>query len=193
MPEPIREDSGSDVELVERFKTGDESAFNELVRRYSSKVFTLSTYYLKDSDEAHDLSQEVFLKLHRGLKGFRGEAKLSTWIHTIVINACKNRMSSLRRLFFRRRSYDSDPERYRQPPGPEERAAGSERHAVLLEEIRKLPEKFRLIIILKDIQETSYETIGKMLNLNDGTVKSRLHRARQALQERLKARGIVYG
>ncbi|MBI4870319.1 MAG: sigma-70 family RNA polymerase sigma factor, partial [Candidatus Riflebacteria bacterium] len=113
----------SDTELVERFKAGDEAAYNEIVRRYSSKVLTLCTYYLKDPDEAHDLSQEVFLKLYRGLRGFRGEAKLSTWLHTVVINACKNRMSSLRRLFFRRRSYDADPERRRQPMGPDEVAA----------------------------------------------------------------------
>ncbi|MBI3890150.1 MAG: RNA polymerase sigma factor [Candidatus Wallbacteria bacterium] len=149
------------------------------------------TYYLKDSDEAYDLSQEVFLKLYRGLKNFRGEAKLSTWIHTVAINACKNRISSLRRLFFRRKSYDNDPDRYRQAPGPDEMVLRTERRAALLEEIRKLPEKFREIIILKDIQETSYEAIGQILEINDGTVKSRLHRARAALQERLKARGMV--
>ncbi|MBI2944816.1 MAG: sigma-70 family RNA polymerase sigma factor [Candidatus Wallbacteria bacterium] len=182
--------SASDVELVEQFKAGDEQAYNEIVRRYSSKVLTLCGYYLKDSDEAYDLSQEVFLKLYRGLKDFRGEAKLSTWIHTVAINACKNRLSSLRRLFFRRKGYDADPERRRQAPGPDEMVLRTERRAAVLEEIRKLPEKFREIIILKDIQDTSYESIAKILDINDGTVKSRLHRARLALQERLKARGF---
>ncbi len=183
----------SDGDLVEQFKAGEETAYNELVRRYSSKVLTLCTYYLKDPDEAYDLSQEVFLKLHRGLKGFRGEAKLSTWIHTVAVNTCKNRLSSLKRLFFRRRSYDADPERRRLPEGPDELAIQNERNVLLMEEIRSLPEKFRTILILKDIQFESYETIGQVLNMNDGTVKSRLHRARLALQQRLKARGLTLG
>jgi len=176
---------GADHELVERIKGGDSQAFDELVLRFGSKVLTICTYYLKDRHEAYDVSQEVFLKIHRGLPNFRGESKLSTWIHTIAINTCRNHVSFFRRLFSRQVELTEKLALRSSEPGPEEEVMSREREAFLKAEIHKLPAKYREIVILKDIQERSYEEIGEILEINQGTVKSRLHRAREALSERL--------
>ena len=176
----------TDHELVRRFKNGDQRAFDEVVMRYSSKVLTICAYYLKDSNEAYDVSQEVFLKIHRGLPQFREEAKLSTWIHTIAINTCKNQMGFFKRWFARRTGIDEEMMIRDPGPGPDEGVEARERDRILKDEIAKLPGKFKEIVILKDIEERSYEEIGAMLEINQGTVKSRLHRAREALAERLR-------
>lgn len=181
--ESVRE---SDHDLVERFKKGEQPAFDEIVRRYTSKVLTICSYFLKDAHEACDVSQEVFIKIHRGLSAFREEAKLSTWIHTIAINTCKNQMGFFRRWFSRRADIDEEQMVKSPAPGPEEDAVSRERERILRTEIQKLPAKFKEIVILKDIEERSYEEIGAMLSINQGTVKSRLHRAREALAERLR-------
>lgn len=176
----------SDADLVHRFKNGDERAYAAVVERYSQKVLTLCQYFLKDPHEAHDVGQEVFIKIYRGLKNFRGDAKLSTWIHTIAINTCKNKMSMFKRWFLRNRNLDDSVNLPDTGPSPEEDAVSRERREVVRREITRLPEKFREIIILKDIQERSYDEIGVILGLTQGTVKSRLHRARDALGERLR-------
>jgi len=176
----------SDVELIEAFKAGKEWAFNELVRRYSGKVLTLCTYYLKDRDGAYDVSQEVFIKIYRALAGFRGAAKLSTWIHTIAINTCKNKLSFWKRLTSGKKRYDEDPIVPRRTEGPEDEACRNERQRVVRREIAALPSIHRDIIVLKDIQGCSYEEVGQILDITPGTVKSRLHRAREALAKRLE-------
>lgn len=176
----------SDHDLVERFKKGEQAAFDEIVRRYSSKVLTICSYFLKDAHEAYDVSQEVFIKIHRGLINFREEAKLSTWIHTIAINTCKNQMGFFKRWFSKRTDIDEESLIKSPAPGPEDDALVRERDRILKDEIQRLPDKFKEIVILKDIEERSYEEIGAMLEINQGTVKSRLHRAREALAERLR-------
>jgi len=176
----------TDVELVQRFKIGEERVFSMIVDRYSTKVLTLCHYFMKDEHEAYDVSQEVFLKIYRGLGHFRGDAKLSTWIHTIAINTCKNKVSVFRRLFARRREFDESLNVEDGAPSPEEDAVSRERQLIVRREISLLPVKFREIIILKDIQNKSYEEIGEVLGINQGTVKSRLHRARDALGDRLR-------
>ena len=125
------------------------------------------------------------MKIHRGLARFRGDAKLSTWIHTITLNACRNRLSSWRRLFARKRRWDADPNSKRSVETPEETFLRDERSLVVRDEIGKLRPKYRDILLLKDLQDCSYEEIGEILGLAPGTVKSRLHRARDALAERL--------
>ncbi|MBI4859085.1 MAG: sigma-70 family RNA polymerase sigma factor [Candidatus Riflebacteria bacterium] len=176
----------TDQDLVERFRQGDELAFNEIVGRYSSKVLTICTYYMKDPHEALDVSQEVFIKIYRGLPAFRGDSKLSTWIHTIAINTCRNHISFFRRLFSRRTELNDELVVKSSLPGPEDDVLSRERDSILRREVQALPPRFKEIVILKDLQERSYEEIGEILSINQGTVKSRLHRAREALTERLK-------
>lgn len=178
-------DAEIDLALVERFKAGDKAAFEELVSRYSQKVLTLATYFLKDSEEAYDVAQEVFLKMHRSLHKFRGDSKLSTWIHTIGVNTCKNKLSFWKRLTMRRRQYEEARKVLEAPWTPQDEAEASERVRLIREHILALPENFRLVLILKDLKGYSYEEIAEVLNLRQGTVKSRLHRAREALAARL--------
>lgn len=175
----------ADETLVDEFRAGREWAYNELVRRYSGKVLTLCTGFLRDREQAYDASQEVFLKIYRALPGFRGASKLSTWIHTIAINTCKNRVSFWRRLLAGRRGYDADPLVRRVHAAPDEDVLRSERARAVREAIGSLPVLHREIIVLKDLQGCSYEDIGRILGLTAGTVKSRLHRAREALSKLL--------
>ena len=182
-----RHEEISDLELVDEFKAGKEWAFNELVRRYSTKVLTLCTYYLKDKEQAYDVSQEVFIKIYRALERFRGASKLSTWIHTIAINTCKNKLSFWKRLTTWKKKYDEDPLVQKPANGPEDEVFRNERQQIVRREIAALPEIHRAIILLKDIQGCSYEEIGRILDITPGTVKSRLHRARDALAKRLEA------
>ncbi len=178
-------DEPSDLDLVDRFKTGDEAAFNMIVHRYSAKILTLATYFLKDAEEAYDVAQEVFMKIHRSLQGFRGDSKLSTWIHTIGVNACKNKLAFWKRLTVRRKEYEQSDEVLRFVQGPDDEVEAGERARLVREQILALPEKFRVVIILKDLKGLQYEEIARILDVQEGTVKSRLHRAREALAAKL--------
>ncbi len=174
-----------DTELVRRFKNGEEAAFNQLVERYSQKILTLSAYFLKDSDSAHDVAQEVFVKIHRSLGKFRGDSKLSTWIHTIAVNTCKNKLSFWKRLTTRRKQYEEAQKVFYEPWTPHHEVEQSERVRIIRETIHSLPDKYRMVLILKDLKGHSYEEISVMLEVNEGTVKSRLHRGREALARKL--------
>lgn len=174
-----------DQVLVERFKRGDEAAFSMIVQRYSGKILSMASYFLKDSEEAYDVAQEVFVKMHRSLHKFRGDSKLSTWIHTIAANTCKNKLSFWKRITTRRREYEKAAKVFYQPWTPHDEAEQSERVRIIRENIFALPEKYRMVIILKDLRGHSYQEIADILEIQEGTVKSRLHRAREALAAKL--------
>ncbi|MEQ1565984.1 MAG: sigma-70 family RNA polymerase sigma factor [Myxococcota bacterium] len=178
-----------DAELVRRFKDGDRSAFAELVRRYQDRVYTLCLRWMGDANVAEEVAQDVFLALYRSLPGFRGDAQLSTWVYRVVVNHCKNR-----RLYRRRRQMDhheplegerSDdgPERQiaHEGPGTDASSHANQAEALLNEALALLDEEQRRIIVLREVQDLSYEEIADLLELPRGTVKSRLHRARSEL------------
>lgn len=179
------DDVVTDATLVERFKAGDETAFNLIVHRYSAKILKLSVYFLKDHNEAHDVAQEVFVKIHRSLARFRGDSKLSTWIHTIAANCCKNKLSFWKRLTTRRKEYEEAEKVFYEPWTPHDEAEQTERVRIIRQNILSLPEKYRLVVILKDLKGLSYEEIAAALDIQEGTVKSRLHRAREKLAQKL--------
>jgi RNA polymerase sigma-70 factor, ECF subfamily len=181
--------SPSDIELVRRFKEGDRSAYAEIVRRYQDRVYTMCLRWMKDPHIAEEVAQDVFLALFRALDRFRGDAQLSTWIYRVVINHCKNR-----RLYRQRRHTnkheplegtrnDDMPDRQIPSDGPGTDALTHLTEAQLLvqEGLEKLDEEQRQIIVLRDLQDLSYDEIGGILDLPRGTVKSRLHRARAQL------------
>jgi RNA polymerase sigma-70 factor (ECF subfamily) len=179
-----------DAELVRRFKEGDRGAYAEIVRRYQDRVFTLCLRWMGDRGVAEDVSQDVFLALFRSLANFRGESQLSTWVFRVVINHCKNR-----RQYQRRRAMDlheplegnrPDPDaRPRQladeGPGTDARLNAAEAQTVLDKALLDLEEEHRAVIVLRDVQDLSYEEIADVLGLPRGTVKSRIHRARAQL------------
>lgn len=186
-----------DRELVSRARTGDVGAFEALVRRYQRWVFTLALRMVGEPAEAEDMAQEIFLKAYRGLKGFKGASRFSTWLYSIASHHCLNHLQALRRR-------PSSPRRAagvigassNDPPVAVDRIAdGAPRADALLEraervrivqaELAHLTEDHRIILVLRDIQGLSYEAIAETLGLELGTVRSRLHRARMEMKARL--------
>jgi RNA polymerase sigma-70 factor (ECF subfamily) len=183
--------------LIERFLSGDETAFDQIVERYQDLVFNLALRMLGRRDEAYDLSQEVFLQIYQKLGSFRREASLRTWIYRIVLNRAKNRQR-----WWRRREREmtavtvEDAERQGSMELSTSVAVGvallpdralerKELGKILQEAIATLPFDQRTILLLKEIEGLSYEEISRTLDLAIGTVKSRLARARKALRRKL--------
>jgi len=177
-----------DLELVQRWQGGDAGAFELLVRRHQQRVFGLLMRMLGDRDEALDAAQETFLNLHRHGHRFRREARWSTFVYRVAVNAALNR----RRNLGRRRAHLealSQQEAAGALPGapasPESAALSGELRARVQAEILALPPALRAPVILYDIEGLPYAEIAATLNIAEGTVKSRIHRARQTLRKRL--------
>ena len=187
-----------DEELLRRFKRGEVSAYSDLVMRYQDRVFAQCMRWMGDPRIAEEVAQDVFLAIYRALPRFRGESKVSTWIFRITVNHCKNR-----RLYRTRRKFDAHeplegvprdedgPSRQipSQDAGTDQGSHRSEAEEILHEALARLDEDQRTIVLLRDIQDLSYEEISDILDLPRGTVKSRLHRARAELA-RLISRNI---
>lgn len=186
----------SDEELARRSVEGDRLAFSELVRRYQSRVFSLCLRWLGEPALAEEVAQDIFLSLYRALGNFRGDARLSTWIYRVAINHCKNKS-----LYHRRRQRgrhepleglgDEDaPRREVASDGPGSDAGMHQHEAEQLLDaaLAALDEDHRQIILLRDVEDLTYEEIADILSLPKGTVKSRLHRARHELARRLGRR-----
>ena len=179
--------------LVERLRQRDERAFSELVLLYQNKVFTLAYRMLGDRGEAEDLAQEVFLQVLRSIITFRGESKLSTWIYRIAINQCHNRRKYLgRRGHNKNAEFDTVDEvgasanTASQIARPDAVLEGAQLEEALRMALSKLDEEHRVIVILRDIEDMSYDEIATVTGLAEGTVKSRLHRGRMALKQHLE-------
>jgi RNA polymerase sigma-70 factor (ECF subfamily) len=178
-----------DGELVERWRAGDGVAFETLVRRHERRVFGLALRMLGNREEAEDVAQEVFLNLHRRGHRFRKEARFSTFVYRVTVNAALNRRRSLGRGRARleglmRRQASGDDLPYA-PRDPEDSILGSELRAQLQREILELTEALRAPLVLHDIEGLPYAEISSILRVAEGTVKSRIHRARRALRQRL--------
>src|SRR2546428_12529837 len=179
-------------ELVERCRRGDEGAFQELVDRYKDLVFALIGRTVQDRSRAEDLAQDVFLRIHRGLPYFRGEARLSTWIYRIVANVCVQDQTrpgapvpSV--------SLDDERTRARVTPSAADRQFGDlELRDRLEKAIARLPPNYRLLIAAHYLDGVLYEDLAEALQLPLGTVKTQLFRAkpqlRRALEKGLKGR-----
>jgi RNA polymerase sigma-70 factor (ECF subfamily) len=178
-----------DLELVERWRSGDGQAFEQLVRRHQRRVFGLLHRMLGDRDEAEDATQDTFLNLHRHGHRFRQESRFSTFIYRVAVNAALNRRRSLGR---RRAHLDALADEQSAgsalptaPRGPEDAAAGDEVKRRVQRELVGLPPTLRGPLVLYDLEGLSYAEIAEVLQVAEGTVKSRIHRARMALRERL--------
>ncbi len=173
----------ADAELVRRIRLGEREAFGELVRRYQDGIYTLCLRWLGDSAVAEEIAQDTFVAAYRAMDRFRGEAKLSTWLYSIAINRCKNRLDhDKRRARERHESLDVDPDRVREltskGPKTDSRTHRSEAMRLLQAALDELEAPFRTVVVLRDIQDMAYEEIAALLDLPIGTVKSRIHRAR---------------
>ena len=182
-----------DSELVARWQAGDGRAFELLVCRHEQRVFRLLMRMMGSREEAEDVAQETFLRLHRYGHRFRSEALFSTFVYRVAINAALNRRRTLGRtrdriskLQVRQAAGDDLPQT---PRDPEDAAIGSETSARVREALDRLSPSLRFPVVLYDIEGLAYGEIARVLGIREGTVKSRIHRARQALRSEL--RGLV--
>lgn len=181
----------SDERLAARCQQGDMAAFTELVNRYKDKVYNLAVRMLRDRGDAEDLAQETFLNVYRAVATFRVDERFSTWIYKIASNLCIDRLRKRRHLTI---SLDAPvqegEELYRQVPdwshAPEPLYEQSELREDVQAAIDQLPSKYRLIILLRHMQDMAYEEIATVMDLPVGTVKTRLFRAREILKRHLE-------
>jgi RNA polymerase sigma-70 factor (ECF subfamily) len=189
-------EAGCEAQLIERLRQRDLGAFEELVFRFERPIYRLCYRLLGDAEEARDATQETFLKIYRGLKGFRGESGLKTWIYRIAINQAMNQ-----ERWWRRRHRDetlslnlsrADSEQTLgdliegNSASPEEVAIANERERHLMRALGEMKAEYRAALILREIEELSYEEIAESLGISIGTVKSRIARGREELRRRLK-------
>ncbi|MCA9320240.1 MAG: RNA polymerase sigma factor [Planctomycetes bacterium] len=174
-----------DEALIARAGNGDESAFAELVERYSDRIYTLVSSMVRDRSEAEDVVQEVFFKVYRKLEGFEGKSSFYTWLYRVSLNAATDHLKK-RRNDRARSAEDFVLNEVPQPgAAPGRRMDRGELRLKMAEAIASLPPKYRDILVLREYQDCSYEEIAQVLGCSKGTVESRLFRARARLRDRL--------
>ena len=196
IPRPIVElepgKADSDQALVERVQRGDKAAFDVLVRKYQHKIVKLVTRYVHDATEALDVSQEAFIKAYRAIHGFRGDSAFYTWLYRIAINTAKNHLVAEGRRPLEHGVDLQDPEQYdmqarlRDVDTPERLLLTDEIQRTVEQAIEQLPEDLRTAIVLREIEGMSYEQIAEAMSCPVGTVRSRIFRAREAIDEKLR-------
>lgn len=186
----------ADAQLVAGLQIADESAYELLIHRFQSPVYNLALRLLDDPRDASDVVQEVFLKIFRNVRQFREQSSLRTWIYRIAVNEAHNR----RRWLFRHRhnevaledDFDDAGPRERFLPdngrSPFDRAFDRETHLLIEEGLAAINPRFREAVVLRDIEDLSYEEIAEILRISIGTVKSRIMRGREALRRQLSER-----
>ncbi|HEY7292936.1 MAG TPA: sigma-70 family RNA polymerase sigma factor [Vicinamibacterales bacterium] len=174
--------------LVERCRSGDEGAFQELVDRYKDLVFALIARTVQDRSQAEDLAQEVFLRVHRGLPYFRGEARLSTWMYRIVANLCIQEHSKSKPTVSLDAMTQGSGSASSQPIAStrDRQFSDLELRDRLEKAIARLPANYRLLIAAHYLRGVQYEALADALELPIGTVKTQLHRAKQQLRRLLE-------
>lgn len=182
-----------------RLQARDELAFNELMQLYQRRVFALVYRMLGRREDAEEVVQETFVQVFRKVDKFRGDSKLSTWLFRVAVNLCKNRMkSNARRPSSRQQDIDAiaDHTVFSSAEGvsvgsverPDELVEGRRLEQIVKEAIMRLEPEFRQLVILRDVEDLSYEEISEVTGLPRGTVKSRIHRGRAQLRARVERR-----
>ncbi len=178
-------EAGDAPRFLDRLRAGDAPAFEELVMTYQHRVFGVALRMLGSRAEAEEVAQEAFVRAHRALAEFRGDAKLSTWLYAITSRLCLNRLASGERRLTRQ-GEDALLRLSDAGPRPDTALERRELETALGRAIAELPEDRRIVVVLRDIEGLSYEEIAQVLELELGTVRSRLHRARADLKEKLE-------
>ena len=195
-----------EASIVAELKAGSEAAFSWLIAHYNQPVYNLIYRTLDDPSDAADTTQEVFIKVFRGIKNFNAESSLKTWIYRIALHEASNRRRWWFRHKFRETSIEPDSEREDGGPicgmkdmlvdegkSPLENVYNDELRQRVETELRALVEPYRTTVILRDIEELSYEQIAEVMQTSLGTVKSRLVRGREALRKRLQRHLAAFG
>jgi RNA polymerase sigma-70 factor (ECF subfamily) len=181
-----------DLELVRRVQAGDKSAFDILVLKYQHKIANLISRYINDATEVQDVAQEAFIKAYRGLSNFRGDSAFYTWMYRIAINTAKNYLVSAGR---RAPEAALDPQDAEQLDGaqalrdyatPEREMLSKEIKATVQRTIKGLPQELEMAITLRELEGLSYEEIAEAMDCPIGTIRSRIFRAREAIDLSLR-------
>ena len=183
-----------DDELIRRLRASEEAAYEDLLSRFQQPVYNLAYRLLNDPGDTNDVVQEVFLKVFRNVSHFRRQSSLKTWIYRITVNEAHNQ----RRWFFRHRSrevgLDDEPEQIRSRNVPDSERSpfdctfDREKHELIESALARINPLFREVVVLRDVEDLSYEEIAEVLQISLGTVKSRILRGREALREELSAK-----
>jgi len=188
----------SDAGLVAECRKGDPSAFDELVRRYKDRIYHVVYRFLGNHEDAQDVCQEVFVRAYRGIDGYRGRAKVYTWLYSIAANLARNRLRDGSR---KGRNMGTSFEAIEEAaPGavdrakaesPRDAAVDAELQTLLQQCLDELPEHYRMAFILRTVEDMSYEQISEVMSCPPGTVKSRLNQARHLLRDRLAELNVL--
>lgn len=185
-------ESETDQALVERVQNGDKRAFDLLVRKYQHKIVSVITRYVSDWSEAQDVSQEAFLRAYRAIHAFRGESAFYTWMYRIAINTAKNYLVSQGRrpptddIAIEDAVLGDGGMRLKETATPERELMRQEIEQTVFATVEALPEELRVAITLREVDGLSYEEIAETMNCPIGTVRSRIFRAREAIDLRLR-------
>jgi RNA polymerase sigma-70 factor (ECF subfamily) len=182
----------TDLALVKRVQAGEKKAFDVLVIKYQQKVINLALRFVRDHHTAMDISQEAFIKAYRGLKNFRGDSAFYTWLYRITINTAKNHVVTQSR---RLPANDIDAQEAEQYSGadklhesgtPDKEMEKNDVHRAIVEAIEELPNDLRIAITLREIEGFTYEEISEAMECPIGTVRSRIFRAREAIEAKIE-------
>lgn len=183
--------SQTDIELVKRVQAGEKNAFDVLVLKYQQRVVNLVMRYVHDQHIAMDISQEAFIKAYKGLKNFRGDSAFYTWLYRIAINTAKNHLVTMSRRLPANDIDAQEAEQFdsadglRETGDPESEMQKDEIHQAIISAIEALPDDLRTAITLREIEGFSYEEISDTMECPIGTVRSRIFRAREYIEEKI--------
>jgi RNA polymerase sigma-70 factor, ECF subfamily len=187
-------DNGADKQLVERVQRGDKQAFDLLVLKYQHRIIKLVSRYIRDPSDAMDVAQDAFLKAYRALPNFRGESAFYTWLYRITINTAKNYLVMQSRHLLETEVIPENEEgeqfelesTLKEYSTPENMVLTDEIQATIVAAIDDLPDDLRTAILLREVEGLSYEEIANVMGCPVGTVRSRIFRARESVDNRLK-------
>ena len=185
----------TDSQLVERVQRGDKRAFDLLVLKYQHKIVGLVGRYIRDSEEVKDVTQEAFIKAYRALPRFRGDSAFYTWLYRIAINTAKNYLVSRSRrppdrdIDLSDGEFQPDSAVLRDVAGPEGVLVKDQLEAVIYSVIENLPDELKVAVTLREFEGMSYEEIAEVMECPLGTVRSRIFRAREAIEKSIAAIG----
>jgi RNA polymerase sigma-70 factor, ECF subfamily len=187
-------DNGADKQLVERVQRGDKQAFDLLVLKYQHRIIKLVSRYIRDPSDAMDVAQDAFLKAYRALPNFRGESAFYTWLYRIAINTAKNYLVMQSRHLLETEVIPENEEgeqfeiesTLKEYSTPENMVLTDEIQATIVAAIDDLPDDLRTAILLREVEGLSYEEIANVMGCPVGTVRSRIFRARESVDNRLK-------
>jgi RNA polymerase sigma-70 factor (ECF subfamily) len=186
----------SEKNFIGLLKQHDERAFEHFIRKYQNMVFSLALRFLGNYQDAEDITQEIFITVFKQIESFRGESSMSTWLYRITVNHCKNRVKYLarRRVYKERDTSERVQLQNRssgfmasKPDEPDQVLEAKEAETRIMQVMAELEEDHKTILLLRELENLSYAEIAEIMQLEEGTVKSKLHRARSAFYAKLKA------